>query len=419
MTAQPEMVKQSDLLNQLVLDRSTMEELGRVEVLWMHPPVHRVFGFICKSGFLGAKKTAFQLSQIDALGANGVLTHSQPEATDADKVRRLESLIHHEVWSDSGDKIGKITDCLFNLQTGEITHYLFVSNGWSGIVGDVYQLSPAQILSFGKTRVLVAEAVVPTLTLYREGVHQKLNKAREVLAEEATEEWRSIAKRAETATEQAKSRLQALRARARERAQFLSQEARERAIVLNDQFKEGTQTFVEQAKTRSQTLAEQLKEHTQHLSRQVEEGIETLTVQAEEVFEPSEQPPEPSSTAPPRAQAAPSSPDLDQDEDFWSEPLDASRVASPTSWSDTEEPWSTAPKPSDSIHSTAPTAHLTTEDEDDEFWFEPLSPSVTSPATSFTSPGASPNQPLGDRPLIDLKDDLKDNLTDDDDEPWI
>lgn len=56
MATQPEVVKQSDLLNQLVLDRNTMEELGHVDVVWMHPPVHRVLGFICKSGFLGTKR---------------------------------------------------------------------------------------------------------------------------------------------------------------------------------------------------------------------------------------------------------------------------------------------------------------------------------------------------------------------------
>ncbi|NJR65874.1 MAG: hypothetical protein HC772_12035 [Leptolyngbyaceae cyanobacterium CRU_2_3] len=68
MTAQTEIVRQSDLINQLVLDRQTLEELGRVELLWMYPPAHRVLGFICKSGFLGNKKFAFKLDQITAVG---------------------------------------------------------------------------------------------------------------------------------------------------------------------------------------------------------------------------------------------------------------------------------------------------------------------------------------------------------------
>ncbi len=51
MTTQPESIKQSELLNQLVLNRDTMEELGRIEVLWMYAPSHRVLGFIAKSGF--------------------------------------------------------------------------------------------------------------------------------------------------------------------------------------------------------------------------------------------------------------------------------------------------------------------------------------------------------------------------------
>lgn len=289
MTTRPEAIRQSELLNQLVLDRNSLEELGRVEVLWMYPPKHQVLGFVCKSGFLGAKKTAFKLAQLSTLGTNGILTQGQPEETDADKVRKLESIIGHEIWSDAGNKIGKITDYLFNLQTGAITQYLFISSGWGGIAGDVYQLPPTQILSVGSKRVLVSEAVAHKCALYRGGIKQKLTKAGEELKEDyvqATEEWRSLTQRAQSATGEAKERLQTLAEKARERANFLSRQAKQRAQVLSEQIKTESQTIAQQAKERSQTLAEQLKERTQTLGKQVEEGIQTLTVQAEEIFDP-------------------------------------------------------------------------------------------------------------------------------------
>jgi uncharacterized protein YrrD len=289
MTTRPEAIRQSELLNQLVLDRNSLEELGRVEVLWMYPPKHQVLGFVCKSGFLGAKKTAFKLAQLSTLGANGILTQGQPEETDADQVRKLESVISHEIWSDAGNKVGKITDYLFNLQMGAITQYLFVSSGWGGIAGDVYQLPPTQILSVGSKRVLVSEATAHKCALYREGIKQKLTKAGDVLKEDyvqATQEWRSLTQRAQSATGEAKERLQTLAEQARERAHLLSQQAKQKAQTLSEQIKTESQTLAQQAKERSQTLAEQLKERTQTLGKQVEEGIQTLTVQAEEIFDP-------------------------------------------------------------------------------------------------------------------------------------
>ncbi|WP_250122749.1 PRC-barrel domain-containing protein [Chroococcidiopsis sp. CCMEE 29] len=263
MATQPEVVKQSDLLNQLVLDRNTMEELGHVDVVWMHPPVHRVLGFICKSGFLGTKKTAFNLAQITTLGANSILVNAQPVETDSEKVRKLESLLDCEVWSDAGNKIGRITDCLFNLKTGLITQYLFVSSGWGGMAGEIYLLLPSKVLSFGRKRVLVSEAAAQTLTVYREGIKQKLTKARNIFKEDyiqVTQEVRSLAKQAQAATEQAK-----------ERAQILAEQAKEKVHSLNQQLKEETQTFAKQAQEKSQILVEQVKERAQTVSEQVKE----------------------------------------------------------------------------------------------------------------------------------------------------
>ena len=130
---QPDGIRQSILLNQLVLDRASLDELGRVELLWMYPTQHRVLGFICRSGLLSAKKLAFNLPQIKTLGDNGILVQSNPVETDAEKVKQLESLLNCEVWADDGHKVGKIVDYFFNLKTGAITAYLLLINGITGV----------------------------------------------------------------------------------------------------------------------------------------------------------------------------------------------------------------------------------------------------------------------------------------------
>jgi uncharacterized protein YrrD len=287
MTTQPEVVKQSDLLNQLVLDRNTLEELGRVEVLWMYPVKHRVLGFICKSGFLGSKKAAFKLVQLDAIGANGILTHSPPEETNAESVRKLESPIHWEVWGDAGNRIGKVIDYVFNLQTGEIKHYLMVSSGWGAIAGH-YQLPPSQILSLGSKRVLVAESVISTLALDQEGIPQKLVTAKEILEEDYEQVrrgMRSLTRQAQMQAERARGQFHDLTEHTKERAQSLSNQAKEKIQTFGEQLREKSQTLAQQAKEQGKILVEQVQERTHQFSEQVEEGIETLTVQAEEIFD--------------------------------------------------------------------------------------------------------------------------------------
>ena len=293
------MIRQSDLMNRLVIDRDTMEEMGRVEVLWMYPPIHRVLGFVCKAGFLGKRKFAYRLAQIADLKDDNILVHSQPDATDAERVRLLESVLQYEVWSANGEtpdatpheRIGKITDCLFKRKNGKIVHYLFTSNGLSGILGDVYQLPPARILSISENRVLVAESVVPMLHLDREGIVQKLNDVREFVREEAAFEWRSLTRRANRITAGTKERFQEIThqtqeftQQTQERSQQFTQEAKSKVKILDEQLQEFPQDWVDRLRSKSRTVAEQVKQRAQNLSQQMEEGIGTVLEQTEDWF---------------------------------------------------------------------------------------------------------------------------------------
>ena len=169
-----EFVRQSQLLDQLVLDRATMDECGRIEVMWCYPKVHRVLGFICKSGRFDRTKWAFNLDQIDKVGENGVLVNSDPVETDRDRVQQLETLMGCEVWSDEGTKVGRISDYVFQLASGNIRYYLLSSNGLQGLTGKLYALYPNQILSYGRGRVMVSAGIVPGLELIQIGLDQKL-----------------------------------------------------------------------------------------------------------------------------------------------------------------------------------------------------------------------------------------------------
>ncbi len=254
-SSQPEVLRHSELLSQLVLDRATMEEVGRIETLWMYIPAHRVLGFICKAGFLGRQKFAFNLSQLQAIGDKSILVEDAPQATDGEKVRQLESLINAEVWTDAGNKIGKITDYRFRLKEGDITDYLFTANGLSAITDGVYRLRPSQILSLGR-RVVVAVDTVERLELDRDGIRRKLGKVGELLREE----YSQVAEEAKSLTQQARS---------------VTQRAKDRVRDLAEQAIETSQTLAEQAKETSQRLAEQVKEQAEIIKEELAEDFAT------------------------------------------------------------------------------------------------------------------------------------------------
>jgi uncharacterized protein YrrD len=237
-SVRPEYVRHSELIDQLVLHRNTLDELGKVEVLWEYPQAHRVLGFICKSGSFDRRKSAFNLDQLDTIGANGLMVNSDPVETDADRVRQIQSLIHSEVWTDTGNRVGKIVDHVFQIKTGVVRQYLLSAGGLQGLAGKIYALYPSQILSWGTRRVLVSAAIVNELEVYQPGLQDRISQFRGVLQEEKA---------------QASQGLQSLMSRAKTKAQILAEQAREQAQTLSAELLESA----EQVKERVRDLSEE------------------------------------------------------------------------------------------------------------------------------------------------------------------
>jgi len=205
MNTQQEIVKQSEVLNRLMLDRRTAEEVGRVEQLWLNPQSHQVVGLTCKSGFLGSKKHTFTWAQIETIGNDSILVNYEPEEVNPEKPELAVSLIGHEVWTDAGNKAGKVVDYLFVPQTGAVVNYLFVSSGWRGVLDGLYLLPSTAIASVGSKRVIVPDAIIQVPQQYAEGLNQKASKAAEFLKEDAKKtqnDWEAIRRGAQNITGQ-------------------------------------------------------------------------------------------------------------------------------------------------------------------------------------------------------------------------
>ncbi|NJM48743.1 MAG: hypothetical protein HC860_23395 [Alkalinema sp. RU_4_3] len=231
MASLPEYLRQSDLLEQLVLDRATMDTFGRVEVIWEYPKVHKVLGFICKPSRFDRRKLAFNFDQVQSIGSSGILVSAAPMETDSDRVSKLESLVNCEVWTDEGNRRGRITDYMFHTQSGAIRYYLVSRLGIKGIPSTLYALYPSQILNVGRNRVLVSEGIANGLEVIQVGLQTKLvqevSQVREVLQDEngqLSQGLQSLVRRAANKAQRVADRAQDLTEKARDRVQALGDE---------------------------------------------------------------------------------------------------------------------------------------------------------------------------------------------------
>lgn len=268
-------MRHSQLLNRLVLDRDTTEELGRIEVVWMHPPAHRVMGFVCKPGFISKQRYAFNLKQLYRIGAESILVSSGAAETNVKEVRLLETLIGLEVWTDAGEKLGRIIDCLFDRQTGNITHYLFKSGGWRGFTSGIYQLPPKSVMSFGSKRVLVTARVSENIAVFQEGLEERLAEVSDRIKSGYSQELDSFSTRAQKLAQQAEERLQKLAKQANDQVESLGNQADQSSDEWGQQLQKGSKTLMQQAKQRGRALWEKVEEGAFNLTEELSHPADT------------------------------------------------------------------------------------------------------------------------------------------------
>ncbi len=259
--------RHSELLNRLVIERDTMQEMGRVEQLWMYPQAHRVMGVICRSGRFRGKRFVYKLPQLDSLGKGNIWVSGTPTETTDEQIQQLESLMDHEIWVDGGDRLGVIIDCMFNRKTGAITRYLFVDNPLRRLVGSPMTLSPTEMKGFGNHRVLVDERSMRRLQRERPSLKETWSNVRE----QAREEYGQVTEEMRTAQQQAAERAEVLRQQAAERAGSFREQATGQAQTWQQRLTEQAQTWGKKIGEQAQELSGQAKELTQEFREQAQE----------------------------------------------------------------------------------------------------------------------------------------------------
>ena len=171
--ALPEQLLLSDLLRRRVRCDQGLDH-GPGVLVWMHPPVHRVLGWVTRPSAFGSRRLVWRLNQLRALLELEALVKGEPAATELATVERLPTLIEATLLNRRREPIGMVVDAAFEPQTGLIRHYL-VSRSDPRLPGSSrWRLSLDRISDQQPGQVFSAVEGLDDLPLARASVRQEL-----------------------------------------------------------------------------------------------------------------------------------------------------------------------------------------------------------------------------------------------------
>ena len=113
----------SDLLKNNVRCENGIDH-GPVVNPWMHPPVHRILGFISRPSNLRLEREVWRLDQIKGLNQQEVFVRGPCSISDSQTLERFPTLLNSNIFNRDGERLGLIADFLFDLNNGKIKYYL-------------------------------------------------------------------------------------------------------------------------------------------------------------------------------------------------------------------------------------------------------------------------------------------------------
>jgi hypothetical protein len=171
--ALPEQLLLSDLLRRRVRCEQGLEH-GLGLVVWMHPPVHRVLGWVSRPSMFGSRRLVWRLNQLRGVQELEALVQGDPAETDQDTVERLPTLIDAALLDRQQQPLANVVDAAIEPATGRILHYL-VSRSDPRLPGSSrWRLTPERIVDQQPGRVFTALAGLDDLPLARASVRQEL-----------------------------------------------------------------------------------------------------------------------------------------------------------------------------------------------------------------------------------------------------
>ena len=168
----PEQLLLSDLLRRKVRCDQGLDHGGGVSG-WMHPPVHRLLGWVSRPSALSRRRLVWRLDQLRGLGELEAFVQGSGAETEPTVLERLPTLIGAALIGADGQALGLVSDAAVELRSGRIRHYL-VSRSDPRLPGSSrWRLSPERIVDQQPGRVVTALQGLDDLPLARASVRQE------------------------------------------------------------------------------------------------------------------------------------------------------------------------------------------------------------------------------------------------------
>ena len=168
----------SDLLNHNVrCDKG--EEHGSGVSVWMHPPVHRLLGWISRPSKFRLQREVWRLDQLKGINDDEVYVKGNSSISDQQTLDRFPTLMNSYVFNKNGHKVGFIADLVFEPINGKILYYL-VSRSNPLIPGTSrWRLSISQIIDQQAGSVSCDFTTFEDLPIYKASLKEEfLSKSR-------------------------------------------------------------------------------------------------------------------------------------------------------------------------------------------------------------------------------------------------
>jgi hypothetical protein len=169
--ALPEQLLLSDLLRRRVRCDGGLDH-GPGQVAWMHPPVHRLLGWVSKPSALQQRRLVWRLDQLRGLSEQEAFVKGEPAVSDATTVRGLPSLLEAQLLGAAGQPLGTLADAAVDLRSGRIAHYLVARSDPRLPGTSRWRLSPERIVNQKPGRVFTALNDLDDLPLARASLRQ-------------------------------------------------------------------------------------------------------------------------------------------------------------------------------------------------------------------------------------------------------
>ncbi len=141
---------------------------------WMHPPVHRLLGWVSRPSALRMSRDVWRLKQCCGLSGQQVFVRGEPAVTDQVTLERLPTLMDAALLDRDGERIGSVVDLDFRPADGTILHYL-ISRSDPRLPGSSrWRLAPDRILDQQPGQIQTGLMGLDDLPMARASVRQDL-----------------------------------------------------------------------------------------------------------------------------------------------------------------------------------------------------------------------------------------------------